>query len=134
LSNIPKGRGSIPRKSAAGKQILEIVALAKSALEDGQAENVVTIDLAGKTSFADHMIVCSGQSQRHVSALADRLVDRLKESRYRINGMEGYESSNWVLVDLGDVIVHIFRDEVRDLYNLEKMWSMPMPLAMEATA
>lgn len=134
MSNIPKGRGSIPRKSAAGKQILDMVALAKSALEDGKAENVVTIDLAGKTSFADHMIVCSGQSQRQVSALADRLVDSLKESKYRISGMEGYESGNWVLVDLGDVIVHIFRNEIREIYNLEKMWSMPMPLAMEATA
>jgi len=105
-----------------------------SALEDGKAEDVVDIDLAGKTSFADHMVICSGQSHRQVTSLADRLVEGVRDQGHAVLGMEGYESGDWVLVDLGDVIVHIFHGEVRELYNLEKMWSMPMPAPLEATA
>jgi len=95
---------------------------------------VVTIDLAGKTTFADYMIICSGQSQRQVTALADRLVEAVKETGFAVNGIEGYDAGEWVLVDLGDVVIHIFRSEIRGLYNLEKMWSMPMPVPVEATA
>ena len=98
-----------------------------STLEDGKAEEVVDINLAGKTSFADYMIICGGQSQRQVSALADRLVEAVRGKGHKVQGIEGQDSADWVLVDLGDVIVHIFRNEVRELYNLEKMWSMPMP-------
>ena len=129
-----KGEESIPRQTKARKQFLDIVSLATSALEDGKAEDVVTIDLAGKTTFADHMIICSGQSQRQVTALADRMVDAVKEAGFAVNGIEGYDAGDWVLVDLGDVVVHVFRAEIRDLYNLEKMWSMPMPVPIEATA
>ena len=94
---------------------------------------MVAIDLAGKTTFADHMIVCGGQSQRQVTALADRLLDTVKGAGLGVNGVEGYDSGDWILVDLGDAVVHIFRGEVRDLYNLEKMWSLPMPAPMEAS-
>jgi ribosome-associated protein len=105
-------------------------------LEDGKADNVVDIDLVGKTSFADRMVICSGQSHRQVLALADRMIDVLKEAGQKAMGVEGRDSAEWVLVDLGDVIVHIFHAETRDLYNLEKMWSMPMPQSqpMEARA
>jgi ribosome-associated protein len=105
-----------------------------SALEDGKADSVVDIDLAGKTSFADHMVICSGQSHRQVLALADRMIDVLKEAGHKPMGIEGRDSADWVLVDLGDVIVHVFHAETRDLYNLEKMWSLPMPQPMEARA
>lgn len=103
-------------------------------MEDGKADNVVDIDLVGKTTFADRMIICSGQSHRQVVALADRLVDALKEAWHNVLGIEGRDPGDWVLVDLGDIVVHIFRAETRDLYNLEKMWSMPMPAPMEARA
>ncbi len=95
---------------------------------------MVDIDLVGKTTFADRMIICSGQSHRQVVALADRLVDALKEAGHSVMGIEGRDPGDWVLVDLGDIVVHVFHVEVRYLYNLEKMWSMPMPVPMEARA
>lgn len=104
------------------------------ALEDGKADNVVTIDLVGKTTFADTMIVCSGQTRRQVTALADRVSTSLKNKGRRIGRMEGYDPGDWILIDLGDVIVHIFRNELRGLYNLERMWAMPLGLPVEATA
>ena len=95
---------------------------------------MVTIDLAGKTTFADAMIVCSGQTRRQVTALADRIVTTLKTRGRRVGSMEGYDPGDWILIDLGDVIVHIFRNELRGLYNLERLWAMPAPLPAEATA
>ena len=95
---------------------------------------MVTIDLAGKTTFADTMIVSSGQTRRQIRALADRIITSLKNNGRRIDSMEGYDPGDWILIDLGDVIVHIFRDELRGLYNLERMWAMPVLLPVEATA
>ena len=95
---------------------------------------MVTIDLAGKTTFADHMIICGGTSQRQVTALADRMVKSLKERGFAIRGIEGYESGDWILIDLYDVIVHMFRNELRRLYNLERIWAMPFPQPADATA
>ena len=105
-----------------------------SLLEDGKAEDIVEIDLAGKTSFADRMIIATGASQRQVSALADRLVRGLREAGHPTYGVEGLAQGEWVLVDLGDIIVHIFRPEMRELYNLEKMWAVALPEPMEARA
>ena len=93
-------------------------------LEEDKAQDVVSIELAGKTAFADQMIVASGRSQRHVGALADHLLRRLKEAGYGKCRVEGLPACDWVLIDAGDVIVHIFRPEVRDFYKLEKMWSV----------
>jgi ribosome-associated protein len=98
-----------------------LLALAEKALEDGKAEDVVTIDLAGKSSIADHMLIATGRSQRQVAALAERVVAAVKEGGYRPS-VEGLRAGDWVLIDAGDVIIHIFRPEVRDFYNLEKMW------------
>jgi len=93
------------------------------------------IDLAGKTSIADRMIIATGGSARQVAALADRLVRELKDSGHKTLGIEGLAQGDWVLVDLGDVIVHLFRGEIRELYNLEKMWSVALPPeAVEARA
>jgi ribosome-associated protein len=93
-------------------------------LDDGKAEEIATIDLAGKSSMADYMIVASGRSSRQVGALAEQVIDKLKGNGYRSPGIEGRGQGDWVLVDAGDVVVHLFRPEIRALYNLEKMWGM----------
>jgi ribosome-associated protein len=98
-----------------------------NSLSDAKAENVVSIDLRGKTSIGDTMVVASGRSQRHVGAIADQLRDTLKDEGYRDLRIEGLPHCDWVLIDAGDVIVHIFRPEVRQFYNLEKMWSGDRP-------
>ena len=98
-----------------------------SQLEDAKAENIVTIDLNGKAVIADEMIVASGRSNRHVGAIADQLVERLKHDGRKNLKIEGLPNADWVLVDAGDIIVHIFRPEVRSFYNLEKLWSDHAP-------
>ncbi len=96
-------------------------------LSDAKAEDVVSIDLYGKTSIGDHMVIASGRSQRHVGAIADQVVEKLKSDGLRNLRVEGLPHCDWVLIDSGDVIVHIFRPEVRQFYNLEKMWSADRP-------
>jgi len=98
-----------------------LLARAQKSLEDGKAEEVVVIDLAGKSSIADHMLIATGRSQRQVMALAERVVEAAKEAGYRPS-VEGLRYGDWVLIDAGDLLVHIFRPEVRAFYNLEKMW------------
>lgn len=85
------------------------------------------LDLAAKCSFADRMVVASGRSPRHVSALADYVADALKKNGHPLLSIEGKDSSDWVLIDAGNVIVHIFRPEVRQFYNIEKMWAIATP-------
>jgi ribosome-associated protein len=97
-------------------------------LDDAKAEDVVCIDLNGKTSIGDQMVIASGRSQRHVGAVADQLVRKLKEAGFGRARVEGTPHCDWVLIDTGDVIVHIFRPEVRAFYNLEKMWSADRPM------
>ncbi|MFY9874030.1 MAG: ribosome silencing factor [Rhodomicrobium sp.] len=106
--------------------------LITQALEDAKADEIVIIDLAGKTSLGDTMIVASGRSQRHVGAIADKLIEKLKEEGVRDTRVEGMALCDWVLVDAGDVIVHIFRPEAREFYNLEKMWGSERPKREEA--
>ena len=96
-------------------------------LDDAKGEEIVTIDLHGKTTIADAMVVASGRSKRHVGAIADRLIKLLKEKGYKGLKVEGQSVGEWVLLDAGDVIVHIFQPEIRDFYNLEKMWSSERP-------
>jgi len=91
-------------------------------LDDAKAEDTVAIDIAGKSSLADHMVVTSGRSNRHVSAVADQVVKALRDNGFGKPRIEGLPHADWVLVDGGDVIVHIFRPEVREFYNIEKMW------------
>jgi ribosome-associated protein len=97
-------------------------------LDDAKAEDVVCIDLKGKTSIGDQMVVASGRSQRHVAAVADQLIRKLKAEGFGRARVEGLPHGDWVLIDAGDVIVHIFRPEVREFYNLEKMWSADRPM------
>ena len=96
-------------------------------LEDDQAQDVVMIDLKEKSSVADGMIVASGRSHRHVGAIADHLLRALKEAGYGRARVEGLPHCDWVLIDAGDMIVHLFRPEVRAFYNLEKIWSVEPP-------
>jgi ribosome-associated protein len=104
------------------EQLLEMIL---TSLDDDKAEDVVSIDLHGKTQMADYMVVCSGRSSRQVGAMAEKLVDRLKQDHGRICKVEGKDQGDWVLIDTGDIIVHIFRPEVREFYQLEKMWMTP---------
>jgi ribosome-associated protein len=97
-------------------------------LDGAKAEEVVVIDLKGKTSIGDHMVIASGRSQRHVGAVADHLIRQLKDEGYGRPRIEGMPQGDWVLIDAGDVIVHLFRPEVREFYNLEKMWSADRPM------
>jgi ribosome-associated protein len=101
----------------------------KDCLDDNKAEDIVTIDLAGKSSLADAMIIASGNSTRHVGAIADHVMKRLKELGLQDVQVEGLPSCDWVLVDAGDIIVHIFRPEVRQFYRLERLWLEEAPLA-----
>lgn len=96
-----------------------------SILEEQSAEEIIRIDLRGKSSIADFMIVASGRSNRHVGALADYVQKGLKDEGYEKLGIEGLEQCDWVLLDAGDVILHLFRPEVREFYALEKMWTAP---------
>ena len=95
-----------------------------TSLEDAKAEEIVSIDITGKSSIGDAMVVASGRSHRHVGAIADRLTRDLKEAGHGSAHVEGLPHCDWVLVDTGDVIIHIFRPEVREFYNIEKMWSV----------
>lgn len=106
------------------QDVAELQKLVLDVLDDAKAENIVSIDLKGKSSIADHMVVASGRSQRHVGAVADQLQRKLKEAGYGNARVEGLTTCDWVLIDTDSVVVHVFRPEVREFYNLEKMWSV----------
>ena len=99
-----------------------LLATVLSSLNDDKAEEIVQIDLRGKTEIGDYMVICSGRSTRQVSAISDKLAQRIKDEYGRSVRVEGKETGDWVLIDTGDVIVHVFRPEVREFYQLEKMW------------
>jgi ribosome-associated protein len=96
-----------------------------ASLDDDKAEEIVSIPLRGKSAMADHMVICSGRSSRQVAAIAEKLTDRLKQEMGIICKVEGKDQGDWVLIDAGDVVVHVFRPEVREFYQLEKMWMTP---------
>ncbi|MCS6761665.1 MAG: ribosome silencing factor [Candidatus Devosia symbiotica] len=91
-------------------------------LDEAKAESIVPVNIVGKSLLADHMVVASGRSQRHVGAVADQLINALRDAGYGKPRIEGLPHCDWVLVDAGDVVVHVFRPEVREFYNIEKMW------------
>ncbi|MEF2072081.1 ribosome silencing factor [Consotaella aegiceratis] len=95
-----------------------------ASLEDSKGEDIVSIDMKGKSALADFMVVVSGRSHRHVVAVADRLLRDLKDNGLGTSKVEGMQNADWVLIDTGDIIVHVFRPEVRTFYNIEKMWSV----------
>ncbi|MDP3648171.1 MAG: ribosome silencing factor [Tabrizicola sp.] len=100
----------------------QVLAAVLASVDDDKAEDIVQIDLRGRSDVADYMVICSGRSSRQVASISEKLADRLKQE-FRISArMEGKETGDWVLIDASDVIVHVFRPEVRDFYQLEKMW------------
>lgn len=116
-----------PAAGLDGSGPVGITAIALACLDDMKAEDVVEIDLVGKTSIADTMIIASGRSQRHVGSTAERIAADLKEAGFGRVRIEGMPSCDWVLIDAGDLIVHLFRPEVRSFYNLERMWGQDRP-------
>ena len=116
---IPQSQKTRPN----GDDVLELV---KTYLDDDKAEDIAVIDLNGKTEIADYMVIATGTSQRHVGAMTDHIHRNLKTKGVKGIAIEGMPQCDWVLVDAGDVIVHLFRPEVSDFYNLEKMWSAPV--------
>src|SRR5262245_53611140 len=96
-------------------------------LDEAKAENVVTIDLKGKSTIGDYMVIATGRSDRHVGAIAEQIQRKLKEQDHGRARVEGLQACDWVLIDTGDIIVHVFRPEIRDFYNLERMWSAERP-------
>ena len=101
----------------------ETLSTVLAALENMKAEDITTIDLTGKSSIGDYMVVATGRSQRHVASVADNVVKDLEQSGITRVRVEGMRQADWVLIDSGDVIVHVFRPEIRSFYNLEKMWT-----------
>ena len=118
-------RDPAPAGQAARDQGSALLSLILTSLDDDKAEDVVTIALSGKSEIADHMVVATGRSSRQVTAIAEKLADRVKRGFGTAPRMEGKDSGDWVLIDCGDAIVHIFRPEVREFYQLEKMWLSP---------
>ncbi|MEM8664524.1 MAG: ribosome silencing factor [Pseudomonadota bacterium] len=114
------GSAKAAHAEAVGPQ--DQLAIVLESLDGSKAEDVVAIDVTGKTPLADHMVVASGRSHRHVGAVADHLMRDLKTGGVKRVRVEGLNAADWVLIDAGDVIVHVFRPEVRTFYNLEKMW------------
>jgi len=109
--------------------------LVLSSLDDDQAVDTISIPLAGKSSIADHMVIASGRSTRQVASMATKLADKIKQETGRAPRIEGLPTADWVLIDAGDVIVHLFRPEVRSFYNLERMWAFgEAPVAAAAGA
>ena len=111
----------------------EILRLVLASLDDMKAEDTVTIDLAGKSTIADSMVVTSGRSSRHVGSVADHVLEDLAKAGVRNARVEGMPHCDWVLIDAGDVIVHVFRPEARAFYNLEKMWAPARPNGRRAS-
>jgi ribosome-associated protein len=118
----PSERHARPKPTYTSEALLERIL---TSLDDDKAEDVVQIDLRGKSSIADYMVVASGRSTRQVAAISEKLVERLKAEFGLIAKIEGKDAGDWVLIDTADVIVHVFRPEVREFYQLEKMWQPP---------
>ena len=115
----------VPKSTERGDAAARALELVLASLEDSKAEDIVTIDIAGKSALGDYMVVVSGRSNRHVTAIAGRLISDLKDEGLGAPRVEGLDTGDWVLIDSGDVIIHVFRHEVREFYNLERMWTAP---------
>jgi ribosome-associated protein len=119
IEQLPANPGAAPPPAG----LTPLHSLVLSSLDDDQAQEVVSIPLEGKSSIADHMVIASGRSTRQVAAMAQKLAERVKKAGYAPARIEGLPAADWVLIDAGDVVVHLFRPEVRSFYNLERMWA-----------
>jgi ribosome-associated protein len=125
----PRAQEAVAASEDPQSRISALEDLILARLDDDKAQDVVFIDLKGKSAVADGLVVASGRSHRHVGAMADHLLRTLKEKGYGRARVEGLPHCDWVLIDTGDVIVHLFRPEVRSFYNIEKIWSVEPPAA-----
>jgi ribosome-associated protein len=131
VSGMPVGG----RLAETGDDADALHALVLKSLDDDQAQEVVSIPLEGKSSIADHMVIASGRSTRQVAAMAQKLAERIKQAGFDSPRVEGLPAADWVLIDAGDVVVHLFRPEVRSFYNLERMWNFgEAPVAAAGSA
>jgi len=112
-----------PRRDTPAHDVEELLALILRSLDDDQAVEIVTIPLSGKTVIADYMVIASGRSTRQVASMAQKIAERIKAETGHLVRIEGLPTADWVLIDADDVIVHLFRPEVRNFYNLERMWA-----------
>ena len=117
-------RARRPKKTGAAAPLLTLIL---ATLDDAKAEDVLSIDLDGRSSIADQMVIATGRVDRHVAAIADRVVTALKDAGHPAPRVEGAQANEWVLIDAGDVIVHVFRPEARAFYNIEKLWGADRP-------
>jgi ribosome-associated protein len=124
--------GTQGSETAALARVEDLRTLVLGCLDEMKAEETIAIDLAGKTSIADTMIIASGRSQRHVGSIADHITQEMKAKSFGTARVEGMPACDWVLIDAGDILVHIFRPEVRGFYNLEKMWGSDRPSGVSA--
>lgn len=123
----PNSNPDVTPETAGTDVVAEYLRLIQQSLDDDKAEQLVTIDLTGKTSIADYLVIASGRSTRQVAAMADHLARKLKDAGAGTVGIEGLPRADWVLIDAKDIIVHLFRPEVRSFYKLEKMWGVDTP-------
>jgi len=121
------GRRATESDAPVNGRTADILERVLTSLDDDKAQDVVTINLRGRSTMADAMVIASGRSHRHVGAMADHLTRRLKEAGFGNVRVEGLPHCDWVLIDASDVVVHLFRPEVREFYNLEKIWSSDVP-------
>lgn len=123
--SIPASAGSNPAQviDLSDPNLDPLLKLVLTQLDDDQAQDIVTIDLKGKSSIADHMVIASGRSTRQVAAIAQKLAEKIKQAGFGPVKLEGLPAADWVLLDAGDIVVHLFRPEVRSFYNLERMWA-----------
>ena len=118
--------GDFSQATGSGERAaLRQLELVRDSLADSKAEDIVAIDIAGKSALGDYMVVASGRSSRHVASICDRLISELKDAGFGNPRVEGLAAGDWVLIDAGDVIIHVFRPEIREFYNIEKMWQTP---------
>ena len=122
---VSSAKKTAPKKTA--PRDIEVLSRVLQSLDDDKAEEIVTIDLEGRSSLCDAIVIANGRSGRHVASIAEHLARRLKEAGYGTRPVDGLPQGDWVLLDAGDVIVHIFRPEVRNYYDLEGMWSVREP-------
>ena len=118
----PRKTAERVRERAASSRLDELQGVIVASLEDDKAENIVCLDLAGRASFADRMVIASGLADRQIAAMATHLEDKLEEAGLKRVQIEGAGGSDWVLIDAGDIVVHLFKPEARDMYQLERMW------------
>jgi ribosome-associated protein len=131
VETIPRAKKAAPKAAKMADDLLKVV---ETSLDDDKAEDIVAIDLRGKSSIADYMVIATGRSSRQLAAMAQHLDEKLSGLGVRHVAVEGKTQGDWVLLDGGDIVVHLFRPEVREFYNLEKMWGAEMPEPERVTA